>query len=198
MFAAGDIVRGASLVVWGIRDGRDAAEQMHRYLRTARRRGSLQSPGGIEEGQTARDGLRANEFTEDSNAQRRASSPRRALRPGRGARCLRRRPRRRDRRQAARARSCRRIEALKAVWHRGAVDADGKTGDGAGIHLEIPQDFFREHIERTGHEPIGALAVGMVFLPRHRSRRAGALPHHRRDRDPELRLSRSTAGARCR
>ena len=34
------------------------------------------------------------------------------------------------------------IEALKAVWHRGAVDADGKTGDGAGIHLEIPQDFF--------------------------------------------------------
>ena len=25
------------------------------------------------------------------------------------------------------------IEALKAVWHRGAVDADGKTGDGAGI-----------------------------------------------------------------
>ena len=29
------------------------------------------------------------------------------------------------------------IEALKAVWHRGAVDADGKTGDGAGIHVEI-------------------------------------------------------------
>ncbi|HVT51433.1 MAG TPA: hypothetical protein VHE77_07695, partial [Dongiaceae bacterium] len=25
------------------------------------------------------------------------------------------------------------VEALKAVWHRGAVDADGKTGDGAGI-----------------------------------------------------------------
>ena len=30
------------------------------------------------------------------------------------------------------------IDALKAVWHRGAVDADGKTGDGAGIHVEIP------------------------------------------------------------
>ena len=27
------------------------------------------------------------------------------------------------------------IEALKAVWHRGAVDADGKTGDGAGLHV---------------------------------------------------------------
>jgi glutamate synthase domain-containing protein 1 len=30
------------------------------------------------------------------------------------------------------------INALKAVWHRGAVDADGKTGDGAGIHVQIP------------------------------------------------------------
>jgi glutamate synthase (NADPH/NADH) large chain len=59
------------------------------------------------------------------------------------------------------------IEALKAVWHRGAVDADGKTGDGAGIHVQIPQDFFKEHIRRTGHEvDKGRLAVGMVFLPR--------------------------------
>jgi glutamate synthase (NADPH/NADH) small chain len=32
VFAAGDIVRGASLVVWAIRDGRDAAEGIHRYL----------------------------------------------------------------------------------------------------------------------------------------------------------------------
>jgi glutamate synthase (NADPH/NADH) small chain len=32
VFAAGDIVRGASLVVWGIRDGRDAAEQIHAYI----------------------------------------------------------------------------------------------------------------------------------------------------------------------
>ncbi len=59
------------------------------------------------------------------------------------------------------------IEALKAVWHRGAIDADGKTGDGAGIHLQIPQNFFREHVARTGHDPDKqALAVGMVFLPR--------------------------------
>ena len=59
------------------------------------------------------------------------------------------------------------IEALKAVWHRGAVDADGKTGDGAGIYLQIPQDFFKRHVERTGHEPRdGRLAVGQVFLPR--------------------------------
>ena len=59
------------------------------------------------------------------------------------------------------------IAALKALWHRGAVDADGKTGDGTGIHVQIPQDFFKEHIRDTGHEPqAGRLAVGMVFLPR--------------------------------
>ena len=28
------------------------------------------------------------------------------------------------------------------LWHRGAVDADGKTCDGAGIHVEIPKDFL--------------------------------------------------------
>jgi glutamate synthase (NADPH/NADH) large chain len=59
------------------------------------------------------------------------------------------------------------IEALKAVWHRGAVDADGKTGDGAGIHVEIPLDFFQEHIDRAGQRPKpNLLGVGMVFLPR--------------------------------
>ena len=59
------------------------------------------------------------------------------------------------------------VDALKAVWHRGAVDADGRTGDGAGIHLQIPLEFFREHIRRTGHEPGDEqVAVGMIFLPR--------------------------------
>lgn len=60
------------------------------------------------------------------------------------------------------------IMSLQAVWHRGAVDADGKTGDGAGIGTQIPREFFRKQIKRTGHE-IGdekRLAVGMVFLPR--------------------------------
>jgi glutamate synthase (NADPH/NADH) large chain len=59
------------------------------------------------------------------------------------------------------------IEALSALWHRGAVDADGKTGDGAGIHVEIPQDFFADAIERGGeHAKDGRIAVGMVFLPK--------------------------------
>jgi glutamate synthase (NADPH/NADH) large chain len=59
------------------------------------------------------------------------------------------------------------IEALKSVWHRGAVDADGKTGDGAGIHLQVPQDFFREAVERAGRRiRSGRIAVGQIFLPR--------------------------------
>ena len=33
VFAAGDIVRGASLVVWAIRDGRDVSAAMHKYLK---------------------------------------------------------------------------------------------------------------------------------------------------------------------
>ncbi|MEE4348861.1 MAG: glutamate synthase large subunit [Pacificimonas sp.] len=60
------------------------------------------------------------------------------------------------------------IDALKAVYHRGAVDADGKTGDGAGIHVELPVPFFNRHIERAGHKPKkdALLAVGMLFMPR--------------------------------
>ncbi|GGX38862.1 glutamate synthase [Tateyamaria omphalii] len=60
------------------------------------------------------------------------------------------------------------IKALKAIWHRGAVDADGKTGDGAGIHVQIPEAFFYDQIERTGHTPNRdqMVAVGQVFLPR--------------------------------
>ncbi len=60
------------------------------------------------------------------------------------------------------------IEALKAIWHRGAVDADGKSGDGAGIQIEIAPDFFKEKILATGHTPdeYKRICVGMVFLPR--------------------------------
>ena len=59
------------------------------------------------------------------------------------------------------------INALKAVWHRGAVDADGKTGDGAGIHVQVPRAFFEDHVKRTGHALRGGhLGVGMIFLPR--------------------------------
>ena len=48
------------------------------------------------------------------------------------------------------------------------MDADGKTGDGAGLHIQIPVPFFYDQIKRTGHEPNRdeLIAVGQVFLPR--------------------------------
>ena len=61
------------------------------------------------------------------------------------------------------------IEALKAVWHRGAVDADGKSGDGAGICVEVPKDFFLEKIKDTGHEHKGdeEICVGIIIISFH-------------------------------
>lgn len=49
------------------------------------------------------------------------------------------------------------IEALKAVWHRGAVDADGKTGDGAGLHIDLPVRFSTTPFQTvvTGQCPTG-------------------------------------------
>ncbi len=59
------------------------------------------------------------------------------------------------------------LSALKAVWHRGAVAADGKTGDGAGLLVNIPQDLFRRYVTRMGREPERRdLCAGMIFLPR--------------------------------
>ena len=59
------------------------------------------------------------------------------------------------------------IDALRAVWHRGAVDADGKTGDGAGIHVDLPHRFFDDAVVASGHRVLpNRLAVGMVFMPR--------------------------------
>ena len=43
VYAAGDIVRGASLVVWAIREGRDAADHMHTYLKGLERAAILEA-----------------------------------------------------------------------------------------------------------------------------------------------------------
>jgi len=57
---------------------------------------------------------------------------------------------------------------LKNLTHRGAVGADPKASDGAGILLQIPDRFFREEMARQGVKlpPLGQYGVGMVFLPR--------------------------------
>jgi glutamate synthase (NADPH/NADH) large chain len=58
------------------------------------------------------------------------------------------------------------IDALKAVWHRGAVDADGKTGDGAGIHVDLPRASSTMRSRLGPQAAPNRLAVGMIFLPR--------------------------------
>ena len=59
------------------------------------------------------------------------------------------------------------LKALKAIFHRGAVDADGRSGDGAGILIGLPRYFFAAQVRDTGHEPRDTpICVGMVFLPR--------------------------------
>ena len=56
------------------------------------------------------------------------------------------------------------LELLVRLTHRGAVGADPKAGDGAGILVQIPDAFFRAQV---GFElpPAGSYGVGMVFLP---------------------------------
>lgn len=58
------------------------------------------------------------------------------------------------------------IEAVKNLTHRGAVGGDGKTGDGAGVCIQIPKRFFKDYIEEAGLEisSIDNLVVGSVFL----------------------------------
>ncbi|WP_424946719.1 glutamate synthase large subunit [Candidatus Spongiihabitans sp.] len=56
------------------------------------------------------------------------------------------------------------LEILKNLTHRGAVGADPKAGDGAGVLLQIGDEFFRKAIALDLPQP-GFYAVGMVFMP---------------------------------
>jgi glutamate synthase (ferredoxin) len=56
------------------------------------------------------------------------------------------------------------LEGLCNVRHRGAVAADTRSGDGAGLLLPLPQDYFRREIERLGGSPEGDIGVAMCFL----------------------------------
>ncbi len=60
------------------------------------------------------------------------------------------------------------LNALCGLNHRGAVASDGRTGDGAGIQIQIDQDTFHNHVKKIGHIPTEKelIAVGMIFLPR--------------------------------
>jgi len=57
------------------------------------------------------------------------------------------------------------LEILVKLEHRGAISSDGKTGDGAGILIDIPHEFFNRVCEFALPAP-KEYAVGMVFLPK--------------------------------
>ena len=59
------------------------------------------------------------------------------------------------------------LTAVCHMVHRGAVDADAKTGDGSGILTQIPYKIFRREVARLGHTLYNDsdLAIGSVFLP---------------------------------
>ena len=59
------------------------------------------------------------------------------------------------------------LEVLSNLAHRGACGCDPETGDGAGILVQIPDEFFRRKCGDVGFKlpPFGEYGVGMVFLP---------------------------------
>ena len=57
------------------------------------------------------------------------------------------------------------IEVLKRLSHRGATGADPKTGDGAGILIQIPHEFFLSECPKSGIRLTEEYAAGFVFLP---------------------------------
>ena len=62
---------------------------------------------------------------------------------------------------------------LKNLDHRGAVGADALMGDGAGILIQSPDQYYREEMAKQGVElpPPGEYGVGMVFLPKEHASR---------------------------
>jgi glutamate synthase (ferredoxin) len=57
------------------------------------------------------------------------------------------------------------LTALERLTHRGGVDADGASGDGAGLLTSLPQPFFRARAQEQGIELPQVFAVGFAFFP---------------------------------
>ncbi|WP_341503206.1 glutamate synthase large subunit [Gallaecimonas sp. GXIMD4217] len=64
------------------------------------------------------------------------------------------------------------MQGLGRLQHRGGVAADGKTGDGCGLLLRLPVDFFRTLAAEQDWRLSRRFAVGMLFLPRDPDRAA--------------------------
>src|SRR6266478_130459 len=57
------------------------------------------------------------------------------------------------------------LTALERLTHRGGVDADGASGDGAGLLTSLPQPFFRARAAEQGIMLAEIFGVGFAFLP---------------------------------
>src|SRR6056300_1021670 len=55
------------------------------------------------------------------------------------------------------------VTSLSRMMHRGAVAADGKTGDGSGLLLSMPKSFFEKELAKNGIDIPEQYAVAMVF-----------------------------------
>jgi len=66
------------------------------------------------------------------------------------------------------------LTALARLSHRGGVDADGLSGDGAGLLTAIPERFIRDRAREARVELPEAFGLGMVFLPPRQESRACA------------------------
>src|SRR5229473_8572614 len=66
------------------------------------------------------------------------------------------------------------LTALERLTHRGGVDADGASGDGAGLLTSLPEPFFRARAAEQGITLTELFGVGFAFLPRSEAKTAQA------------------------
>src|SRR5580700_9163306 len=57
------------------------------------------------------------------------------------------------------------LTALERLTHRGGVDADGASGDGAGLLTSLPKAFFRARAEEQGIDLPEVFGLGFAFFP---------------------------------
>ncbi|MGK9449875.1 glutamate synthase large subunit [Acidithiobacillus caldus] len=62
------------------------------------------------------------------------------------------------------------VQSLARLTHRGAVAADGKSGDGCGLLVQMPRDFFRAVVAEEGGALPPDFGVAQIFLPQDTTR----------------------------
>lgn len=63
------------------------------------------------------------------------------------------------------------LQILARLEHRGAVSADGRTGDGAGVLIDVPHDFFVNECPQIKFPPPRNYAVGMMYFPKNKNQK---------------------------